>query len=122
MVNKNEVAAPSSLSSDDSIIYKAMLGSLTKNAQPWYDEMVSGKLSGMDSFEIWKELSLVELRNLSSLARVYVDQESGIVKEMIEGENVLEWFKDVYLPLRLLSRKEEDCCVKYELEHSGTIE
>jgi hypothetical protein len=107
---------------EDAVIYKTFVDSLSKSTQPWFDELQSLKPCGLDSFENWKELSLVELRNLSSLARVYVDQESGILKEMIEGENILEWFRNVYLPIRLLNRKEEETEVKYELEQSATID
>lgn len=41
---------------------------------------------------------------------------------MIEGENILEWFRLKYLPLRLVKRIEEEKNVKYELEQSTTIE
>ena len=56
--------------------------------------------------EQWHELSLIELRNLSSLARVYINQKSGIIQEFIDSkdQNLLNWFKDAYLPLRLLKR------------------
>lgn len=46
------------------------------------------------------------MRNLSSLARVYINQKSGIIQEFIDSkeQNLLTWFKDAYLPLRLLKR------------------
>ena len=97
------------------------MSSLSASTEPWYEELTKAVPCGGD-FEIWKELSLLELRNLSNLTRVYIDQESGIIKEMIEGENILEWFRLKYLPLRLVKRIEEEKNVKYELEQSTTIE
>ena len=54
-----------------------------ENGQPWLEEIKTSKACSLD-FDVWKELSLVKLRNLSNLARVYIDQESGIIKEMID--------------------------------------
>jgi len=56
------------------------------------------------------------LRNLSSLARVYVDKKNGFIQAIIEARgrrrensksedlDLVEWIKQVYLPLRLVKR------------------
>jgi len=37
-------------------------------------------IGSSEALDQWRELTLIELRNLSSLARVYIDQESGLVQ------------------------------------------
>lgn len=81
--------------------------------------------------EQWRELTLVQLRNLSSLARVYVDRKNGFIEAIIaargsrresgesEDLDLIEWIKQVYLPLRLVKRhvtaKTEDSKTTYEI-------
>ena len=103
-VNKGETTETIATCSNDKQIYDSIANSLMENGQPWLEEIKTSKATSLD-FDVWKELSLVKLRNLSNLARVYIDQESGIIKEIIDQKNVLlKWFKDVYLPLRILTR------------------
>lgn len=88
----------------------------------------------------WQELTLIQLRNLSSLARVYVDKKSGFLQSIIDAENnqnhkdealsLVQWIKQVYLPLRLVSRHvtnktEESKAIQevwYDLDQSSSIE
>ena len=76
------------------------------------------------SFDNWESLSMIALRNISCLARTNFNSSSSLIenvkksytnesssdqitdKEMTDGspDNILEWFKNVYLPLRLLER------------------
>ena len=92
--------------------------------------------------EQWRELTLVQLRNLSSLARVYVDKKNGFIQAIIaargnrkansksEDLDLIEWIKQVYLPLRLVKRhvvtKTEESRttqeIWYELDQSSSIE
>ena len=92
--------------------------------------------------EQWRELTLVQLRNLSSLARVYVDRKNGFIEAIIaargsgresgdsEDLDLMEWIKQVYLPLRLVKRhvtaKTEESKTTYEiwydLDQSSSIE
>jgi len=85
---------------------------------------------------------LVQLRNLSSLARVYVDRKNGFIEAIIaargsgresgdsEDLDLMEWIKQVYLPLRLVKRhvtaKTEESKTTYEiwydLDQSSSIE
>ena len=121
-INKGETTETIAASSNDKQIYDSIANSLMENGQPWLEEIKTSKATSHD-FDVWKELSLVKLRNLSNLARVYIDQESGIIKEIIDQKNVLLiWFKDVYLPLRIMSRTQKDQEVKYELDLSSNIE
>ena len=95
----------SELKANDEKIYTAIFEGLKECTQPWCNELqefVSLQKSGSkfiakitrqesendcstnfvgssDALDQWRELSLIELRNLSSLARVYIDQESGLL-------------------------------------------
>jgi len=79
-----------------------------------------------NALENWETLSMIALRNLSCLARVYFHTESELIKRVGDSyeeasesanqigdkgqktspDNILEWFKDVYLPMRLLERNQ----------------
>jgi hypothetical protein len=54
------------------------------------------------------EATLIALRNLSSLACVYTDRPSSMVRRILEdkAQSVLAWFTQVFLPLCLLKRNE----------------
>lgn len=101
--DKSQVA--SELKANDEKIYTTIFEGLKECSQPWCNELqefVSLQKSGSkfiakitrqesendcspnfvgssDALDQWRELSLIELRNLSSLARVYIDQESGLL-------------------------------------------
>lgn len=77
-----------------------------------------------NTLDNWETLSMIALRNLSCLARVNFHSSSKLIEkvagtypdeelfpeQIVEKgqinapDNVLEWFKDVYLPIRLLER------------------
>ena len=93
------------LKANDETIYNTIFQGLKTCTRPWRNELqefVSLQKSGSkfitkitrqesenessanldgspEALDQWRELSLIELRNLSSLARVYIDQESGLV-------------------------------------------
>jgi len=93
------------LKSNDEEIYNTIFEGLKECTLPWCNELqefLSLQKSGSkfitkverqependdsanfigssEALDQWRELTLIELRNLSSLARVYIDQESGLV-------------------------------------------
>lgn len=153
---------------NDEKIYKLVFGELQACTRPWLAELKefvekqkpgsssvnkmiiqeaeyadNGRVSASaDVQEQWRELTLVQLRNLSSLARVYVDRKNGFIEAIIaargnrgeSGEStdldLIEWIKQVYLPLRLVKRhvttKTEESKttheIWYELDQSSSIE
>lgn len=99
----------------DAAIYDRFLRSLVTQTEPWLRDVTAQEKCEKDLVQ-FRELSMIELRNLSSLARVYFDQESPLVQQALDGQNILEWFRQVYLPLRLLSKPSEEDSAKWALE------
>jgi hypothetical protein len=94
--------------------------------------------SALSSAQAFKsdEAVQIALRSLSNLACVYTDRESSMIAKMIEegDQSILHWFKDQYLPSKILNRhvleikdeedadKVEDIQVWYELCPSSDLE
>lgn len=132
--------------SSDARIYETVFNALVESAKPWQKELEEFlQIQKPDSLEVckqvntgdtkcssealeqWRELSLVELRNLSSLARVFFDRESALVQKIINGQpsggdgsqNLVEWFRTTYLPMRLLKRNNEKAEGQKEAKGAG---
>lgn len=76
------------------------------------------------SIENWESLSMIALRNISCLGRSNFHSSSNLIDKVIKSysnesssdqigdkpmtdgnpDNILEWFKNVYLPVRLMER------------------